>query len=143
MSNRANRILPHHRFSHSLGAPLARVQGTIAHVFEAPENHHGANHQHFTVKIEMVLKFDGGDDDITGQIVFVAVRFGDNEGLDHEIPDLRAGEAIELQGEYISIASAYPTEDNSNPVLRFSTLRTTLSVTCCMKGCTIAEFRVA
>ncbi|MGV1756985.1 hypothetical protein ACQZ6F_04130 [Rhizobium sp. A22-96] len=117
MSNRATKILPHHRFSHSLGAPLARVQGTIAHVFEAPDNHHGANHQHFTVTISAVLKFDGGDEDINGQTVFVAVRFGDDEGLDHEIPDLKAGEPIELQGEYIPIASAYPTDDNSNPVL--------------------------
>ena len=31
--------------------------------------------------------------------------------------DLKAGEPIELQGEYIPIASAYPTDDNSDPVL--------------------------
>lgn len=117
MSHRANRILPHHRFPHSLGAPLARVQGTVARVFEGPENHHGANHQHFTVKIDKVLKFDGGNTDIAGQEVFVAVRFGDSEGLDHEIEDLEAGNPIELQGEYISDSEAYPTEDNSNPVL--------------------------
>jgi hypothetical protein len=117
MGHRATKILPHHRFSHSLGAPLARVQGTIETVFAAPENHHGANHQHFTVKIEKVLRYDGGEGDITGQTVFVGVRFGDNEGLDHEIQDLQAGRPIELQGEYIASASAYPTEDNANPVL--------------------------
>ncbi|MDL2409460.1 hypothetical protein PY650_28270 [Rhizobium calliandrae] len=94
MVNRANRILPYHRFSHSLGAPLTRVQGT--RVFAAPENHHGANHQHFTVLIETVLEF---------------------EGLDHEIADLQEGRPIELQGEYIESGDAYPTEDNRDPVL--------------------------
>jgi hypothetical protein len=117
MSNRADRILPHHRFSHSLGAPLARIQGTIVRVFASPENHHGANHQQFTVKIETVLTFQGGSADITGQTVFVAVRFGDTEGLDHEIDGLAAGKPIELQGEYIASAEAYPTEDNRDPVL--------------------------
>ena len=117
MSNRANRILPHHRFSHSLGAPLARVQGTIARVFASPENHHGANHQHFTVTIAKVLQFEGSDQDITGETVFVAVRFGDTEGLDHEIEDLAVGHTIEIQGEYIPSGTAYPTEDNVDPVL--------------------------
>lgn len=117
MSFRANTILPHHRFTRSLGAPLARVQGTVVKVFDGPENHHGANHQHFTVQIEKVLRFDGGSEDIAGQTVFVAVRFGDNEGLDHEIEGLAAGRPIELQGEYIGSGDAYPTEDNTNPVL--------------------------
>jgi hypothetical protein len=117
MSNRASLILPHHRFVYSLGAPLAAVQGTISHVFAAPENHNGANHQHFVMKIDQVLKFEGGNANLAGTDVFVAVRFGDNEGLAHEIPDLKAGQPIEVQGEYIPDASAYPTQDNQNPVL--------------------------
>src|ERR1700685_1969490 len=52
MSNRATQILPHHRYVYSLGAPLACVQGTISKVFDSPENHHGANHQHFIIKID-------------------------------------------------------------------------------------------
>ena len=52
-----------------------------------------------------------------GTEVFLAVRFGDNEGLAQEIPGLQAGQPIEAQGEYISEATAYPTEDNSNPIL--------------------------
>lgn len=114
---RADQILPHHRFAQSLGAPLARVEGTIAHVFAGPESHHGANHQHFTVKIDKVLKFEGGDQDITGQTVFIAVRFGDTQGLDHEIDGLAEGKPIEIQGEYISAGDAYATEDNTDPVL--------------------------
>ncbi|CAG4888578.1 DUF3465 domain-containing protein [Paraburkholderia saeva] len=117
MSNRATQILPHHRFVYSLGAPLACVQGTISRVFAAPEHHNGANHQHFIVKIDSVVKFEGGQQNLVGTEVFVAVRFGDNEGLAQEIPGLKAGQPVEVQGEYISEASAYPTEDNRNPVL--------------------------
>lgn len=47
----------------------------------------------------------------------MAVRFGDSEGLDAEIPDLTVGNPIEIQGEYIDVAGVYPTQDNENPVL--------------------------
>jgi hypothetical protein len=114
---RANKILPHHRFPGSLGYPLAHVLGTIDKVFASPENHHGANHQQFTITVTMVLNFQGGSEDISGQAVFVAVRFGDSEGLDSEIPDLSVGNPIEIQGEYIDSAQAYPTQDNVNPTL--------------------------
>lgn len=120
MSNRATQILPHHRYVHSIGAPVACVQGTISKVFDGPENHHGANHQQFVIRIDTVVKFEGStqtSQSLVGTEVFVAVRFGDNEGLAHEIPGLQAGQPIEAQGEYIPEASAYPTEDNSNPVL--------------------------
>ncbi|MEQ5843163.1 MULTISPECIES: hypothetical protein [Paraburkholderia] len=117
MTNRANQILPHHRFAPSLAAPLACIQGTISRVFASPENHHGANHQQFIVTIDKVVKFDGGTQNLVGTEVFLAVRFGDSEGLAHEIPGLQAGQPIEAQGEYIAEASAYPTEDNDNPVL--------------------------
>ncbi|NPT56971.1 hypothetical protein [Paraburkholderia elongata] len=117
MSNRATQILPQNPSAQSLGAPLACVQGTISKVFLSPEFHNNANHQHFVIKIDKVLKFEGGTQNLTGTEVFVAVRFGDSEGLAQEIPGLQVGQPIEVQGEYISDASAYPTEDNSNPVL--------------------------
>lgn len=116
--NRATTILRHHRFSHSQGAPVAHVKGTVETVFGGPGNHHGANHQHFTVKIDDVISFEGsqdGPDSIKGQIVFVAVRFGDDEGLDSQIPDLGENTPIEIQGEYIKQAAAYPTQDNDGP----------------------------
>ncbi len=121
---RADRILPHHRFKHSLGYPLLRIRGTVAHVFAAPGHHHGANHQHFTVKVDEVLKVEGTDAASIGPKIFVAVRFGDDEGLDHEIENLRADTPIELQGEYVDSAEAYKTEDNDGdpplPVLHFT-----------------------
>ncbi len=125
--HRANVILPHHSFQQSLGAPLAHVQGTVVKIYAGPENHHGANHQHFDVKIEQVLSLQGADfsaDSLVGSTVFVAVRFGDNEGLNHEIEDLSENTPIELQGEYITAGEAYKTEDNDTtpplPVLHFT-----------------------
>ena len=40
---------------------------------------------------------EGGDGDITKQTLFVAVRFGDAEGLPSRIPGLEAGKPIEAQ----------------------------------------------
>jgi hypothetical protein len=122
--NRANRILPSHRFVHSLGAPLAHVKGTVVTVFAGPGNHHGANHQHFTLSVSTVVSLEGANfspETLVGQTIFVAVRFGDNEGLDSEIPGLAENTPIEVQGEYVSSAAAYPTQDNDgNPALHFT-----------------------
>jgi hypothetical protein len=117
MSNSATPTLPHHTYANSLAAPLACVQGTISKVFLAPEFHHAANHQQFVITIDKVLKFEGGTQNLVGTEVFVAVRYGDSEGLAQEIPGLQVGQPIEAQGEYIAEASAYPTADNNNPVL--------------------------
>jgi hypothetical protein len=113
---RATTILPHHRFQGSLGAPLIHIKGTIVTIFPGPEHHHGANHQHFTVKIDEVVTLDGGNvapDSLVGATVFLAVRFGDNIGLDSEIPDLTVGAPIEIQGEFVDSADAYKTQDNA------------------------------
>ncbi|MFM0075446.1 hypothetical protein PQQ86_30270 [Paraburkholderia sediminicola] len=91
--------------------------GTISKVFLSPEFHHAAEHQQFVIKIDKVVKFDGGTQNLVGTEVFVAVRYGDSEGLAQEIPGLQVGQPIEAQGEYIAEASAYPTADNNNPVL--------------------------
>jgi len=118
--NRATTILPHHRFGHSLGAPLIHCEATVSKVFAGPENHGGANHQHFDVTITKVLTLDGAAfdaDTLLNTQAFVAVRFGDMEGLDAEIEDLIENTPIELQGEYIAVSEAYPTQDNADPKL--------------------------
>jgi len=118
--NRATTILPHHRFPHSLGAPLIHCEATVTKVFNGPVNHHGANHQHFDVRIDKVLTLDGaafGADSLLTTQAFVAVRFGDTEGLDAEIQGLIENSPIELQGEYIAAAEAYAAEDNDAPKL--------------------------
>jgi hypothetical protein len=57
-------------------------------------------------------------------LVFVALRFGDRDGLNHPIRGLHPGQPIELQGEYIDSGHAYPTQDNEGhpplPVLHFT-----------------------
>jgi hypothetical protein len=114
--SRATRILPHHRFQHSLGAPLLRVAATITHVFPSPDHHHGANHQHLNIVVKEVISLEGADfapETLVGTEIFVAVRFGDNIGLDSEVPGLEVDQPIEIQGEYISSAEAYKTQDNS------------------------------
>jgi len=119
---RANRILPHHRFAHSLGGPLIRVKGTIAKLFASPGNHHGANHQHLILGVTDITLAEGIDAQDVERQLFIAIRFGDNDGLEDPIP-FEQGGAAEMQGEYINQAEAYPTEDNDNPkraVLHFT-----------------------
>lgn len=105
-------------------APVVRVHGIIVRVFPAPRHHHDASHQHFTVRIDRVLTAEGMDASAIGPLVFVALRFGDREGLDHEISGLRPGMPIEMQGEYVASAQAYKAQDNEGdpplPVLHFT-----------------------
>ena len=85
-------ILPHHRYVHSLGAPLTCVQGTISKVFASPEREpQWTNHQHLVITIDTVVKFEGGTQNLVGTEVFVAVRFGEAKGWRRKFPDLQAG----------------------------------------------------
>jgi hypothetical protein len=96
-------------------SPVVRIAGTVEQVFPAGRHHHGADHQHFTVRIERILAIRNGDAGAIAPRVFVALRFGDREGLDQPIRNLRPGMPIELQGEYIDAADAYATRDNEGP----------------------------
>jgi len=52
--------------------------------------------------------------------IFVAIRFGDNEGLVDPVP-FQEGKMTRMQGEYIDSADAYPTDDNPGlSVLHFT-----------------------
>ncbi|EGD58755.1 hypothetical protein Y88_0813 [Novosphingobium nitrogenifigens DSM 19370] len=117
-SSNAAAPLAHHAFRGSLGAPLAHVDAVIAHVLPGNEHHHGAQHQHLIVIVTRLIAFAGLPADKAPQIgarMFVAIRFGDEDGLAEAIPDLAEGMPIELRGEYIDPATAYPTVDNSGP----------------------------
>lgn len=118
---KATKSLNHHRFKHSLGAPLIRVVGKIEKLFPAPENHHGANHQHLILNNIQVEHTEGFPEGLeVSNEIFVAIRFGDNEGLVDPVPFI-AGELARLQGEYIDAANAYATEDNPGlSVLHFT-----------------------
>lgn len=104
-----------------MGAPLIRVTATVDTVESSPANHHGANHEHIILK-DLKLETSKGLPDGTRlpERIFVAIRFGDNEGLDSEVP-LQVGERIRIQGEYIDAHEAYPTPDNPGlAVLHFT-----------------------
>ncbi len=123
MSNfiKATGFLDHHRFKHSIGAPLIRVVGNIKHLYPAPENHHGANHQHLILDNIQVEYTEGMPEGLeVSSEIFVAIRFGDNEGLVDPIPFVE-GQLTRMQGEYINAAEAYATEDNPGlAVLHFT-----------------------
>lgn len=123
MSNftKATTFLPHHRFKHSIGAPLVRLVGNIKYLFPAPENHHGANHQHLILDNIQVEYTEGFPDGLeVSSEIFVAIRFGDNEGLVDPVPFVQ-GQMTRMQGEYIDAAQAYVTEDNPGlSVLHFT-----------------------
>lgn len=118
---KATGFLSHHRFKHSIGAPLIRVLGNIEKLFPSPDNHNGANHQHLILNNIVVEHSEGLPEGLTvSQRIFVAIRFGDNEGLVDPIPFVE-GEMSRMQGEYIDSADAYATDDNPGlSVLHFT-----------------------
>ncbi|GAC1459472.1 MAG: hypothetical protein NVS2B14_08580 [Chamaesiphon sp.] len=114
-------FLPHHRFKHSIGGPLIRVVGTIETLFPSPDSHNGANHQHLILSNITVEHTEGLPSGMeVASRIFVAIRFGDNEGLVDPIPFVE-GQKTRIQGEYIDAKDAYPTADNPDlAVLHFT-----------------------
>ena len=114
-------FLPHHRFKHSLGGPLIRITANIEKLFPSPSNHNGANHQHLILN-NITLEYSEGLPpglQVSSEI-FVATRFGDEEGLVDPVP-FEEGKMARLQGEYIDSSKAYPTDDNPGlSVLHFT-----------------------
>ncbi len=90
MSNRATQILPHHRYVHSLGAPLACVQGTITKGVREPGQPPRANHQHLIVKIDKVLKFEGGTQNLVGTRCSLRCASAITKGLPRKSPGLQS-----------------------------------------------------
>ncbi|MFZ3170409.1 MAG: hypothetical protein WA118_00245 [Carboxydocellales bacterium] len=82
-------------------------------------DHQGKFHQHFYVYIKRVL--EGDIDIVTGDLTFVAVHFGDSEGIANQIPDLKPGTPIILKGKFVPAEEAYQTADNPGySVLHFT-----------------------
>jgi hypothetical protein len=68
-----------------------------------------------------VIDIRGAAPSLVTNEAFVAIRYGDREGLASPIPGLEAGKSIELQGEYIDLNHAYPTIGNpGDPVIHFT-----------------------
>ncbi|GEO26411.1 hypothetical protein AAC03nite_21960 [Alicyclobacillus acidoterrestris] len=99
--------------------PVIRVLATI-HKVEADALVHGVHHHQLLLRDVHVLAIRGADPSIVKGYAFVAIRYGDDEGLSGPIPDLKAGRSIELQGEYIPQNDAYPSVGNpGDPVIHF------------------------
>jgi hypothetical protein len=96
--------------------PIIHVQAVIEQV---EESKHG--HQHLLINQIQILDIENGDPSTVTDEIFVAIRYGDGNGLPEPIPGLEAGQPIELQGVYIPADEAYPSEDNpGDPVIHFT-----------------------
>ncbi|MEJ6486099.1 hypothetical protein N0Y54_33385 [Nostoc punctiforme UO1] len=85
--HQSNKIPKSSSFQAFIGRPLIRGVGNIEKLFPAPENHHGANHQHLilsNIQVEHTEGFPKGLE--VSNEIFVAIRFGDNEGLVDPVP---------------------------------------------------------
>lgn len=112
--------LPQQNHPLSLHGPVIRVKAVIKVVEDDAEGA-GAMHQHFLVNQIEVLDIRGADPSIVTDEAFVAIRYGDGEGLSQPIPGLAEGQSIELQGEYIDKNHAYATIGNpGDPVIHFT-----------------------
>lgn len=90
---------------------LVRVQAVIQTV-ERDVELHGAHHHHLLLNQIQVLKVWNGTQFEVAETAFVAIRYGDSEGLPGPIPDLAPGQPIVLQGRYIPKNRAYPSRGN-------------------------------
>ncbi|HYF92093.1 MAG TPA: hypothetical protein VD969_07585 [Symbiobacteriaceae bacterium] len=97
------------------------VAGRIAEINPDDQDTEGVLHQIFTIRIDEVredLKHSGA---AVGQIVTIAIRFGDGAGMHEPIPGLAAGAPIEVCGVYVRAEDAYAQPDGEqNPVIHFT-----------------------
>lgn len=100
--------------------PVVQVVATIAKV-EPDVVVHEVHHHHILLRDIKVILIQGATVDAIKSQAFVAIRYGDSEGLPQPISGLAAGEPIELQGEYIPQNDAYPGVGNpGDPVIHFT-----------------------
>lgn len=116
----AAHFMDFHKHPISLHAPVVHVKAVIKTV-EQEADVHGVAHYHLLVNQIQVLSIEGGDASMVSDEAFCAIRYGDSEGISKPIPGLKAGNPIELQGEYIDKNHIYPTVGNpGDPVIHFT-----------------------
>ncbi|MDB5085670.1 MAG: kumamolysin-As precursor-like protein [Bacilli bacterium] len=100
--------------------PVVHLQAVIKQV-ELDQNIHGVHHHHLLIESIHLLKTQGTVPQNLGNEVFIAIRYGDHLGLPGPIPGLKAGQQIELQGEYIDKNHVYPSIGNpGDPVIHYT-----------------------
>jgi endonuclease G len=105
---------------------VVEVNATVAVKEPDDSDSHGGRHQRFLIRVTSVLMSNSRvTSDVTsalttGDSVFVAVRFGDNQGLSSPIPGLVVGVTLHLKGEWITKAKATAHGGKKMPVLHFT-----------------------
>jgi subtilase family serine protease len=111
-----NNVLPNPTSDH----PVVQIIAVIDRV-EPDVDVHGVQHHHLLVRDIHVVAIRGADARAISGYAFVAIRYGDCEGLQSPILGLAAGQEIELQGEYIPVNDVYPGVGNpGDPVIHFT-----------------------
>jgi hypothetical protein len=90
---------------------LVTVQATIAEYNPDDQDEEGAMHQILILRVTEVVEASNGAAVTVGDLLFLAVRYGDPSGLSHPIPGLATGNPIEVRGAYVTPEDAYPQPD--------------------------------
>lgn len=100
---------------------VVAVAGQIAEHDPDDQDLEGTLHQIFTVRVEEVLEDRHDSGVAVGQIVTVAVRYGDPSGIPAPIAGVAEGDPIEICGVYVRAEDAYAQPDGEqNPVIHFT-----------------------
>lgn len=105
-----------HTDSHNVVTVSATVTPEFIHVLPDLK---GTMHQHFYISINEVL--EGDKKLIDNNTVFVAVHYGDEDGLKDPVPNLQPGRPIVIKGKFVPTSQAYRSDDNPGyPVLHYT-----------------------
>lgn len=100
---------------------VVTVAGKIAEVNPDDQDTEGVLHQIFTVRVDKVLEDRQNSGVAAGQVVTIAIRYGDGAGMREPIPGLAEGAPIEVCGVYVRAEDAYAQPDGErNPVIHFT-----------------------
>jgi hypothetical protein len=83
------------------------VSGRIAEMNPEDQDEEGVLHQIITVAVDEVLADEKRSGVSVGEIVLIAIRYGDPSGFAHPVAGLAEGEAITICGVYVPAEEAY------------------------------------
>lgn len=114
------RLPPDSELKHAPRA-VVTVVGLITEIDPDRRSASGARHQIFSVRVDEIRSDAGRSGVSVGEVVNVAVRYGDATGLANPVPRMAVGQEISLCGSYIVLQSAYPEADGDrNAVIHYT-----------------------
>jgi hypothetical protein len=100
---------------------LLTVSGTITEIDPNHRSHMGATHQIFSIQVRQIVQDSDHSGVAIGDVINIAVRFGDRQSLAAPISGLQVGAAIMLSGAYITASAAYgETDGEHNAVIHYT-----------------------